>query len=238
MKSIGMFYGIGVGPGEPGLIPLIAWQALKKCKVIFVPRSKKSSSSIARHCLAGLNLPSRRFREIEFQMDSDHAVLQKHYHQLAKTIAAELRAGKNTAYITLGDPFTYSTYSYTLSALRKCLPKLRYRTFPGITSYSSVAAATNWPLGEGKERILILPCPDRVSELREVIKKHDTVVLMKIGKRLPQVLKLLKEMKIDGNCALGSRVGLVGEFICKDVKGISFNDSLGYLSTMLIRKKS
>src|SRR5260363_365716 len=47
-----------------------------------------------------------------------------------------------------------------ITALRDVEPALRYRTFPGVTSFAATAAALSWPLGEGKERILILPCPD------------------------------------------------------------------------------
>ena len=80
-----------------------------------------------------------------------------------------MRAGKDIAYLTIGDPFTYSTYTYTLAALKDCLPELRHRTYPGVTSYCAVAAATEFPLGEGKERVLILPCPDHLPELRAAI---------------------------------------------------------------------
>jgi precorrin-2/cobalt-factor-2 C20-methyltransferase len=236
MRTPGMFCGIGVGPGEPGLIPVIAWEFIKRCEVIFVPRATTKDHSAARRCLPSNEIPDERFRQVEFTMDSNRDALCEHYATLAETIAAELRAGKDTAYLTIGDPFTYSTYTYTLAALKDCLPELRHRTYPGVTSYCAVAAATEFPLGEGKERVLILPCPDNLPELRAAIEWHDIVVLMKIGKRLPAVLALLREMDIAANCAFARHVGMDDEVIRSGVHNMDPEKSLGYLATMLIRK--
>ena len=169
-------------------------------------------------------------------MDPDRAALSEHYREVAGTIAAELRAGRSAAWLTLGDPFTYSTYGYALAALLDCLPDLEHRTFPGITSYNAVAAAAGWPLGEGKERVLILPCPESVDELRAAIETNDVVALMKIGARLPMALTLLREMGIDAHCAFGCRVGMPEELLCTDLRELRAENSPGYLSTMLIRK--
>ena len=100
---------------------------------------------------------------------------------------------------------------------------------------ATVASALSWPLGEGKERILILPCPDDMETLRADIASHDIVVLMKIGARLGAVLGLLDEMGIARHCAFARRIGLPGEVLCDDVRGLSANAS-GYLATMLIRR--
>jgi precorrin-2/cobalt-factor-2 C20-methyltransferase len=236
MNTLGKFYGVGVGPGEPGLLPVAAWEIVQSCDVIFVPRAQSMEGSITRHALPPNEIPAERFREIEFNMDPDRPVLSEHYRELAKIIAAELRTGKSAAWLTIGDPLTYSTYCSALAALLEGLPGLEYRTFPGVTSYNAVAAATNWPRGEGQERILILPCPDDGAELRLAIEANDLVVLMKIGPRLPMVLALVRELGIERHCAFGRRVGMIEELLIADVSTMRAETSLGYLSTMLIRK--
>jgi precorrin-2/cobalt-factor-2 C20-methyltransferase len=231
-----MFFGIGVGPGEPGLIPVAAWDTLKKCEVIFVPRAKTMNHSVARRCLPTDEIPQDRFREIEFAMETDRSLLSAHYARLAEMIAAELRAGRNVAYLTLGDPSTYSTYTYTLGELQDRMPDLRYRTFPGVPSYCAVAAAAGFALGEGKQRILISPCPAQITELRSMIETHDIVVLMKIGDRLPAVLNLLHQMGVEDQCVFGSHVGMADEILYRNVAELDPEKSRGYLSTLLIRK--
>ena len=73
MIRSGKFFGIGVGPGEAGLIPVAAWNTLKKCEVIFVPRAKTMDHSVARRCLPTDEIPDHRFREIEFAMETDRS---------------------------------------------------------------------------------------------------------------------------------------------------------------------
>lgn len=236
MSSLGRFFGIGVGPGPAGLIPVAALDALQRADVIFAPRAKSASQSLARRGLAGAVLAASRIREIEFNMDTDRSALAENYARLADTIAQELRAGRSVAYLTIGDSMTYSTYGYLLTALLERLPGLAHRSFPGVTSYSAIAAALGWPLGEGKERMLILPCPDDIAELRRDIEQHDVVVLMKIGRRLPAVLALVREMGIAQHCAFGGRIGLPGERLCSDLNELPDDASLGYLATMLIRR--
>lgn len=236
MSNTGTFWGIGVGPGPSGYIPLAAVDALHQADVIFAPRATTSENSVALQCLQGIALAPDRIREIEFQMESDRTILSEHYAQLAETIALELRAGRNVAYLTIGDSLTYSTYSYILAALQVLLPKLPHRTFPGITSYAAAAAAMGWPLGEGKERTLILPCPEDADDLRADIDNHDIVVLMKIGKRLPWVLTLLRDMGISDHCAFARRIGLSDEMLSADVGNLNASAAMGYLSTLLIRK--
>jgi len=232
----GQFWGIGVGPGPRGLLTVAAVEALSQAAVVYLPRARSAEVSIARQCLNGLLIPESRLREVEFIMDPDRSILREHYGALAAEIGSELQAGRNVAYLTLGDPMTYSTFGYTLGALKDRLPALRTRTIPGITSFAAAAAAMSWPLGEGKERVLILPCPDEPESLRRDIESHDVVVLMKIGKRLPMVLQVVRELGIGKNCALASRIGLPGETLCSDVGHLSNDATLGYLSTMLIRR--
>lgn len=236
MSLLGTFRGIGVGPGPAGYIPLAAVEALQQADIIYAPRARTSETSVALQCLAGIDIAQERIREIEFNMDPDRSVLSEHYAQLAETIAADLRAGLNVAYLTIGDSMTYSTYGYILAALREYLPDLPQRTFPGITSYAAAASAMDWPLGVGKERTLILPCPEDAAALRQDIESHDIVVLMKIGARLPWVLALLREMGIAEHCAFARRIGLADEMLADGVGDLCATSAMGYLATLLIRK--
>jgi precorrin-2/cobalt-factor-2 C20-methyltransferase len=221
----------------PGLIPVAAWQFLQEADLILLPRAKSAKRSMARNCLPPHDIPEDRFREIEFAMETDRTLLAEHYLQLADEIADAVRVGKKVAYLTIGDPLTYSTYVYILRALEERYPEIIGRTYPGITSYSALAAATSFALGEGKERVLISPCPDAKLELRRLIEAHDILVLIKIGERLPMVLRLLAEMEIGDHCVFGAYVGTQNEIIHLGIADIKVSEATGYLATMLIRRK-
>lgn len=234
---VGKFVGIGVGPGPAGMLPVAALKALQEADVILLPRGKDAPRSVAGQCLSGLDIPQERLVEVVYNMETEKSSLRSHYRRLAEQIAESLRAGENVAYLTIGDSLTYSTYSYTLQSLKELLPELEHQTFPGVTSFAAVASAVGFPLGQGKERTLILPCPENPATLRADIETHDIVVLMKIGHRLPMVLELLNDMKIAQFCAFASRIGLPGELICAKVSDLSASASHDYFTTMLIRKE-
>ncbi len=230
----GNFYGIGVGPGADGLITVQAAEVLQNCQVILCPKANRAKNSVAKDSIAALNLPAERFQIVEYDMEEDRQEAFKTYKKLAAEIVNTIKEGKNVAYLTIGDALTYSTYGYTLTALKALDPNLSITTIPGITSFSLLAALSGYPLGQGKERLLILPCPEQASDLKQDIESHDLVILMKIGRRLPMVLELLHEMDIARHCVLGSRLGLPTQFI-ETAENLEAGEK-GYLSTMLIRK--
>ena len=242
----GTFYGLGVGPGPYGLLPVAALEVLNRVDHIYAPRARVSAASVALTALAGLDVPLERVREIEFNMDGDDARLGEHYAALAHEIAALGRAGQSVAYLTIGDALTYSTLGYLASALRRVAPDLPQTLLPGVTSYAAAAAATGFALGEGKERVLILPCPDDMDRLAADIATHDVVVLLKVGRRMAAVLALLARLGIGEHCALAHRLGLDGEVILPGLSPLPAPEQLGYgqlgyerlgyLSVLLIRK--
>ncbi len=232
----GRLTGIGVGPGPAGYLPLAALAALRSADLIYIPRARGADLSVALQCLEGVEFDRSRLREIEFNMDPDRQVLQEHYAQLGQQLAAQLRAGQQLVYLTIGDALTYSTYGYVLAAVRDLYPQCDCVTLPGITSYAAAAAALEWPLGVGKERTLILPCPEDAATLRAEIESHDIVVLMKVGARLPWVLDLLREMGIAQYCGFARRIGLEGEVLASDVSTLDAAQASGYLAVLLIRK--
>ena len=235
MTALGTFYGLGVGPGEPGLLPVAAWEVVQMCDAIFVPRATSQEASTAKQCLPKHNIAAERFHEVEFDMSRDHRALESRYTAMAAEIAVLLRQGKSVAYLTLGDSMTYSTFNYALRAVRAICPEAPWKVFPGVTSFAALAAATGQTLGEGKERVQILPCPEDMDVLARVIGFNHLVVLMKVGHRLPGVLALLQRMNLLEYCVLGSRVGMPDEVLVADLRGALHQQPSGYLSTLLIR---
>ena len=134
---------------------------------------------------------------------------------------------------------TYSTYGYLITALREIYPQLQHRTYAGITSFAAIAAHFDWPLGEGKERVLLLPCPEEMPALRADILTHDLVVLMKIGRRLPQAsLFYLKNWELLKTAYLPSVWVFMEERTSCGLADLPRDAETGCLSTMLIRREA
>lgn len=75
----------------------------------------------------------------------------------ASAIHAELACGADCAFVSIGDPMTYSTCSYLLRSLRRLDPGLAFEIVPGVNSWSALAAKCGEPLCEDREILRIVP---------------------------------------------------------------------------------
>ncbi|MBT5471561.1 MAG: precorrin-2 C(20)-methyltransferase [Nitrospina sp.] len=236
-ENLGEFIGVGVGPGPSGMITVKGLNALLKADKVLVPRAKGAKESVALTCIKDIDVPKEKIEFLDYPMSNDETVLHSIYQEIAKKIISDLKRNLNLVYITIGDPYVYSTYTYTVHALKELIPEISITTYPGISSFQAIAAAMDFPLGIGKEKILILPCPETAEELKTHIENNDNIVLMKIGDRFDWVRKLLVDMNILANCVLGKRIGLDNEILTNDLMGLKVDEKPGYLSVLIIRSK-
>lgn len=110
MGEWGTLYGIGIGPGDTELLTVKAVSVLNSVDVIFSPRSAPKKDSIARKIIEPVLKGNARVEELVFPMTKDRDTLERHWAQATEDVAEVLRSGKDAAFITLGDPFFYSTY--------------------------------------------------------------------------------------------------------------------------------
>jgi precorrin-2/cobalt-factor-2 C20-methyltransferase len=155
-QQTGTLYGIGVGPGDPELLTIKSARILSEVDVVFAAASTKNDYSLAVN-IAGPHIPvGTAVRMLQFPMTKDKEETRKAWKIHAETIISELEQGKNAAFLTLGDPMTYSTYGYILQNIQKSAPHISITTIPGITSYQAAAACINTPLVEGEECLLVV----------------------------------------------------------------------------------
>ncbi len=232
----GKFYGLGVGPGDPDLLTLKAVRVLQDCQVVFVPRARTGQGSRARE-IAGLHIgQGSEVVELVFPMTKDSEKLEESWRVSVDRVAAVLMSGRNAAFLTLGDPMLYSTYIYLLKGLRKALPTLEIETVPGITSITAAAALADFPIGEGDEKVVIVPASGDIGDLEELLDRFDTVVLMKVARNLQRIIDLLEEKELLGSAVLVSRAGFPEQRVVKELLKLrGSDDEAGYLSTILIK---
>jgi precorrin-2/cobalt-factor-2 C20-methyltransferase len=231
----GTLYGIGVGPGDPELITVKGANLLAQCRHIFVPKARITTDSVALSIAGRYINESARVYETVFTMTSDKDELSVRWKESAKGIIDVLRSGEDACFITLGDPFLYSTYIYMLRELRKEWPDVSVVTVPGITSFSAIAALTEFPLGEGREPLTVIPAIDDLDDVRRSLEKGGTIVLMKIGKRLNAVLDILDEAGLIERGVFVTHAGMANQRIETDLRSLKGEQKeTGYLSTLII----
>ena len=231
----GKLYGIGIGPGDPKLITLKAKEILDRVNTIFVPKSSEDGTSLARSIVESVTGRKKKFVEITFPMTRDQAVLDRSWRRAAKCIAATVER-EEAAFVTIGDPFIYSTYVYLLKMIQKHYRKIQVETIPGISAFNAAASAAGLALVEGNEQMAVVPVTKSLAGVREALQTFDTVVLMKVGSKLGQVTALLKELDLTQRAILISRVGHPDERIIRNL-GALRDKKTGYLSVIMVKKK-
>lgn len=235
MKT-GNFYGIGLGPGDPELLTLKAVRTIQNADRIFVPKSDSKEDSIAFEIVKEYVRDKRVIEQI-YPMTKDKSILNEAWRRAAEEIYTEVMAGYDVAYLTLGDPLTFSTYIYLLRQLNTMLPEQVIHTIPGITSYNAAACIGNYPLLTGDERLAVIPVPSDINSLRPVLESFDTVIMMKVAKKLDEVIQLLEEMKLSENTVFASYIGQKNAYITFDLLSLK-GSGRGYMSVLMVKRKN
>jgi precorrin-2/cobalt-factor-2 C20-methyltransferase len=214
---IGTLYGIGVGPGDPDLIPVKSVKILARVPVVFAAASTKNRHSLA-VSIAGPHIPeSTDVRLLSFPMTVDREETREAWRSNSLAILAELRKGNDAAFLTLGDTMTYSTFGYILRNIRDIDPSVKVETIPGITSYQAAAACLNRPLVEGEESLLIVSGVNGGDRLRRISGKPENVVFMKAYRNIPDIGAALNETGAFGECVGVANCGLPNQEIIRDI---------------------
>jgi precorrin-2/cobalt-factor-2 C20-methyltransferase len=230
----GRLYGVGVGPGDPELLTLKAARVIEAADVVFSPKARVKSESLARSIVEQALDREVSFRDLVYPMTRNRSVLEEHWSRAACEVLEVLDAGQTAAFITLGDPTLYSTWTYLQRTLHRTRPDVPVEIIPGVSSINLASALAQIPLVIGEERLAVLPLPDELNELEELTVGFDTVVLMKVGKRFPDLAAFLDEHDLSHTSYLVSRAGLGEEQVVKRVDEIQPGQN-GYLSLVIIR---
>ena len=231
-------YAVGVGPGDPELITRKAERILRSVDVICAPTGQAEAASFALSIVEPYIDRSRQcIIEQVFPMKKEEADLLPFWREAAATVAAHARAGRSVAFITIGDPFLYSTFLYIYRILKEDYPDVPLEIVPGISSVFAAAAAAGVPLGMSSDRIAILPATYETDKLRQVLLDFDTVVLMKVHRRFDTIFALLSELGLQDKAVYVRRVSSDQEEIVSKLSGLA-GRTLDYMSLIIVRKNS
>jgi len=236
MPEQGRLYGIGVGPGDPGLLTLKAVRIIHEAPVIFVPKGDTGEKSQALGIISPFLRDGQELREITLPMTREPQALRQAWEQAAGEVIAILEEGRDAAFVTLGDSTLYSTYYYLYEALRNRRPDLEVETVPGVSSFSAGAAMLNRALAVSQESLAIVPASRGLDFIRQVLATFDCVVLLKVAPVLGEVIDLLEELGRLEEAAYVCRCGMPGQFLKENLAGPGELPG-DYFSLILVRGK-
>jgi precorrin-2/cobalt-factor-2 C20-methyltransferase len=235
-SSTGTLYGLGVGPGDPELLTLKAVRILGEVDLVFTAASPGNDYSLAQQIAAPHLRPGIDVRRLDFPMVGRGPDLDTAWRANAAEMAAVLKSGLSAAFLTLGDPSTYSTYSYVLPYLAELLPPGHLVTVPGITSYQLAAARANQPLVSGMESLTIISGAEDPGNFSDLLDLSDNVAILKTYRSYDNIQELLKKKNLLDRAVLYSKIGLPDEEIRADLHKRPLTTP-PYLSLMIVKKQ-
>ena len=225
----GCLYSVGVGPGDPELMTLKAVKIIRNCQVLVLPAESKEK------CVA-YQIVRRAIPEIEdkttvclvMPMTKDKDRLEKSHREGTQKVAEVLDAGKDAAFLTLGDPTVYATSMY----IHQRIAGMGYRTsiVSGVPSFCATAAKLGVSLGEKQEQIHIIPAS---YDVEAAIQLPGTKILMKAGKKMPVVRQCVKEHH--GWAAMVENCGMEEEHLWINVEDMP--EHPGYYTLVIVKDR-
>ena len=234
--------GIGVGPGDPELLTVKAVNAINNADIIMCPASNEDRPSIALSVVSSLIDKSKNQEIVKliFPMTKDKDILEQTWKKNAKIMAQTVLSGKNVVYLTVGDPYLYSTWIYMHKDLKENYPDMQISVIPGIVSMFTFASKVGVSIAEGAEKVAIIPSCYDLSSVKEIAKHSETMVFLKDGRYFDQVIQVLKESGFpdDSIFAIGQDLGTDHEIIRKLTLGEVNDDTLTtkYFSILVVKR--
>jgi precorrin-2/cobalt-factor-2 C20-methyltransferase len=234
-QKVGTLFGVGVGPGDPELLTLKAARVLKGSACIAVPKSREDRVSLALSVVEkAVGLEGKEVLTLSLPMTSDKKVLVGRREEAAGEITKRLSVGIDVAYITIGDPLFYSTFSYLVPFVTDKLPTARVEVVPGVASFSAAASSAGMFIAQGDERVVIVPSIASIKEIRSLIRGFHTVVLMKISSIIDEIVDLLAQLDLTERAVFVSRAGWPDEEIIRDVRTLK-GRKVDYFSMIIVK---
>ena len=224
----GKLYGVSVGPGDSELLTLKAVRAIRDADVVAVPNighGRQTALSIAAEYVG-----DKPLIDCSTPMTRDASVRQAAYAENARMICEHLEAGRNVAYLCLGDIGVYASFAPVNEHVRAA--GYDVIIIPGVTSFSASAARLGTVLCEGSERLLVAPVMS--GNVDEILDISANKVFMKSGR---EVLALREKLAEHGQLDTASMVancGLPDEKVFPRLADVTEEDA-DYFSVVIVK---
>ncbi len=233
----GILYGIGVGPGDPELLPVKSANILKQVDIVYAASSTKNDYSLAVSIAKQYIPASTEIKMLQFPMTTDKSRTSAAWRENACTVIDALESGKSAAFLTLGDSMTYSTYGYILRNVQELAPHITLKTVPGITSYQAAAASLNTPLVEGEESLLLVSGVHGGKHIRHLNGKPENVVILKAYRNVEDITAEIEKNPSYTSCVGIKKCGLPEEEIIRDLQQLKTMPP-DYWTLIIAKKKT
>ncbi|MDZ7320221.1 cobalt-factor II C(20)-methyltransferase [Kosakonia sacchari] len=230
----GKLYALSTGPGAADLITVRGARILGKLDVLYAPAGRKGGDSLALSIVREYLGEQTDVRCCHFPMSADSAEKEAVWDEVAAALEAEVQAGKQVGFITLGDAMLFSTWVFLLQRLQH---RQNLEIVPGVTSFAAIAARAQTPLAMEQQSLAVVSCTAPESDIRQALAQHDSLVLMKVYGRFARIKALLAQAGLLDHALMMAEATLPDEQCWRQLSEVSDDKPLPYFSTILVNKQ-
>lgn len=182
---------IGLGPGDPDLMSVRAHRLLTSARIVAYFR-KPGREGQARRMVEGVIPAGAEEWPMEYPVTTEIPVQDPGYNAALAPFydhwAARLQSAEaDVVVLCEGDPFLYGSFMH----LQSRLPAGMVGVVPGIPGMVGCWHATGQPVTWGDDVLTVLPATLPEAELARRVADTDALVVMKIGRNLAKLRRVL-----------------------------------------------
>jgi precorrin-2 C20-methyltransferase/precorrin-3B C17-methyltransferase len=211
--AAGRLFGVGVGPGDPGLVTMRAARLIGQADVVAY-HCARHGQSVARAAAEPYLRPGQAEEVLRYPVttgQTDHpggyaGALGDFYEEASDRLAAHLTAGRTVVVLCEGDPGFYGSYQHLHVRLRD---RFAAEIVPGVSSVSAAAAAVGEPLVQHDESLTVLAgtLPPEILRARLAAADDGAVAILKLGRTFDKVRTALAETGLLERAHYAERAG-------------------------------
>ena len=232
----GPLHGVGLGPGDPGLMSVRADRLVRGTRHIAFFR-KAGRDGRARAIVDGLLREDAIECAMEYPVTTEiplsdpryNEVLSSFYADCTGHLCALVNAGEDVVVLCEGDPFFYGSFMHLFTRLKDSIP---VQVVPAITGMSAAWTASGAPITWGDDILSTVMGTLDEATLTRAMTDADALVVMKIGRNLPKVRRALEASGKAARAVLVEYASMDGQTV-RPLSEVT-EDNLPYFSIIVV----
>jgi precorrin-2/cobalt-factor-2 C20-methyltransferase len=195
---LGKLYGISAGTGDPELLTIKGWKAIRHADIVAYPAGRSGQPTIPETIAQQFVQAHQQKLPLPLPLSPNQAIVRTAWQTATISILQYLRKGQSVAFIAEGDANFYNNFAYISLGVKSKEPHIPIEVIPGVSAPSTAAAIAGIPLTTGTDKLIVLPALSTIAELEDALGWAEVVVILEVSPVYQEVWQILRKYQLLG----------------------------------------